>query len=87
MKITKYNQSCLLIETNNKRILVDPGTIGYDESILNEWSNINYILVTHRHPDHCNKEAINKITEQKYQDERNSESYRNNILEKGKYNA
>ena len=28
MKITKYNQSCLLIETNNKRILVDPGTNG-----------------------------------------------------------
>ena len=27
MKITKYNQSCLLIETNNKRVLVDPGTI------------------------------------------------------------
>ena len=36
MKITKYNQSCLLIETNNKRILVDPGTIGYDESLLND---------------------------------------------------
>ena len=27
MKITKYNQPCLLIETNNKRVLVDPGTI------------------------------------------------------------
>ena len=63
MKITKYNQSCLLIETNNKRVLVDPGTIGYDESILNEWNNINYILVTHRHPDHCNEKAINIITE------------------------
>ena len=61
MKITKYNQSCLLIETNNKRILVDPGNIGFNESILNEWNNINYILVTHRHPDHCNVEAINTI--------------------------
>ena len=30
-------------------------------------------------------DAINKITEQKYQDERNSESYRNSILEKGKF--
>lgn len=61
MKITKYNQSCLLIETNNKRILVDPGKIGYDESLLDEWKNINYILVTHRHSDHCNYEAINTI--------------------------
>ena len=24
MKITKYNQSCLLVETNNKRFLIDP---------------------------------------------------------------
>ena len=61
MKITKYNQSCLLIETNNKRILIDPGKINYDESLLNEWKDINYILVTHRHSDHCNPEAINTI--------------------------
>ena len=32
MKITKYNQSCLLVETNNKRILFDPGKFGYVES-------------------------------------------------------
>ncbi len=61
MLITKYNQSCLLVETNNKRFLIDPGTIGYDESLLNEWKDINYILVTHRHSDHCNKDAINII--------------------------
>ena len=61
MKITKYNQSCLLIETNNKRFLVDPGNIGFEETLLNEWKNINYILVTHRHRDHCNVEAINTI--------------------------
>ena len=61
MKITKYNQSCLLIETNNKRFLIDPGNIGFEESLLDEWNNINYILVTHRHGDHCNTEAINTI--------------------------
>lgn len=61
MKITKYNQSCLLVETNNKRILIDPGKIGYNESLLNEWTNIDYILITHRHGDHCKVDAINKI--------------------------
>ena len=61
MKITKYNQSCLLIETNNKKILIDPGNTGYEESLLNEWNNINYIFVTHKHPDHCNIQAINTI--------------------------
>ncbi len=45
MKITKYNQSCLLINTNGKRILVDPGTFGYTEKILNEcWINIDKIF-------------------------------------------
>lgn len=29
MQITKYNQSCLLVETNNKRILIDPSNIDY----------------------------------------------------------
>ncbi len=61
MKITKYNQSCLLVETNNKRILIDPGKIGYEKSLLNEWSKIDYILITHRHGDHCNTDAINEI--------------------------
>lgn len=63
MKIKKYNQSCLLIETNNKRILVDPGVIGYDNYLDNEWINIDYILVTHRHSDHCYSEIINNIIE------------------------
>ena len=61
MKITKFNQSCLLVETNNKRFLIDPGNIGYTDSLLNEWRDIDYILITHRHGDHCNVEAINTI--------------------------
>ena len=44
MKITKFNQSCLLIETKNKRILVDPGNIGYSENLLNDWKDIDYIF-------------------------------------------
>ena len=61
MKITKYNQSCLLVETNNKRILFDPGKFGYVESLLDEWTNIDYIFITHKHGDHCNDDAINTI--------------------------
>ena len=61
MKITKFNQSCLLVETNNKKILIDPGNIGYEVSLLNEWKDIDYILITHRHGDHCNVDAINTI--------------------------
>ena len=61
MKITKYDQSCMLIETNKKRILIDPGEINYNDDLLEKWSNIDYIFVSHRHVDHCNVNAINKI--------------------------
>lgn len=62
MKITKYAQSCLLFEIKGKRILVDPGNIDYlEEMYNNEWIDIDYILVTHKHDDHCNAEVINKI--------------------------
>jgi L-ascorbate metabolism protein UlaG (beta-lactamase superfamily) len=62
MKITKYNQACLLIETNGIRILVDPGSIGLNEQMVdNEWVNIDAILVTHMHFDHCNDDAVNTI--------------------------
>ena len=62
MKVTKYNQSCLIIETNNKRILIDPGKFGYvDERVTNDWVNIDTILITHKHGDHCYKEIIEQI--------------------------
>lgn len=61
MKITKYNQSCLLVETNGKRILFDPGNFGYVDSLLDEWINIDYIFITHKHGDHCKDDAINYI--------------------------
>lgn len=66
MKITRFAQSCILIETKGKRILIDPGNIQYDESLLKDgWNNIDIILVTHKHKDHCYKRAIYKILEDK----------------------
>jgi len=65
MKITKYAQSCGLVETKQgKRILVDPGDYEFDEKLLDtDWINIDYIFVTHKHGDHCYTEIINKIIE------------------------
>jgi len=62
MKITKFAQSCILIETKGKRILIDPGYLQYKKSYSgNEWSNIDILLVTHKHEDHCYLEAIKEI--------------------------
>lgn len=65
MKITRFGQSCILIETKGKRILIDPGDKLWDESLLKEhWINIDVLLVTHKHHDHCEVKSIQEITKQ-----------------------
>lgn len=61
MKITKFPQSCLLIETKDKKILVDPGDLKYKEEYFDIWNNVDIILITHKHPDHCNTEILEKL--------------------------
>lgn len=60
MKITKFPQSCLLVETKGKKILVDPGTLKYKEEYFDIWNNVDIILITHKHSDHCNSEVLEK---------------------------
>lgn len=62
MKITKYPQSCLLIETKGKKILIDPGILKYKEEYFDIWNNVDIILITHKHSDHCNVEVLEKIS-------------------------
>jgi L-ascorbate metabolism protein UlaG (beta-lactamase superfamily) len=58
MKITKISHSSLLIEENSARILIDPGN--WSPMALAS-TNIDAILVTHEHPDHCDPESLYKI--------------------------
>ncbi|PJE57747.1 MAG: hypothetical protein COU82_00305 [Candidatus Portnoybacteria bacterium CG10_big_fil_rev_8_21_14_0_10_38_18] len=62
MKITKYPQSCVLIELDGKNILIDPGKYCYNENFKPEnWKNIDILLLTHGHSDHCLPEAVEII--------------------------
>lgn len=61
MKITKYPQSCLLIETNNKKILVDAGGLKYKEEYFDIWKNVDIVLLTHKHGDHVNYDVLKNI--------------------------
>jgi len=61
MKITKYPQSCLMIETNNKRILVDAGGLKYKEKYFDIWKQADIILLTHKHGDHVNYYVLKNI--------------------------
>ncbi|MCL2382907.1 MAG: MBL fold metallo-hydrolase [Oscillospiraceae bacterium] len=61
MKITKYPQSCLLVETKDKKILIDPGALEYKEEYFDVWNSVDAILITHKHGDHCHTEVLQKL--------------------------
>jgi len=61
MKIAKLPQSCLLVETKGKKILVDTGALKYKEEYFDIWNSADIILITHKHSDHCNTEILEKL--------------------------
>lgn len=61
MKITKYPQSCLMVETNHKRILIDAGSLKYQDKFLEEWKKADIILITHKHGDHIKSDILKDI--------------------------
>lgn len=61
MKITKYPQSCLMVETNNKKILVDAGGLKYQDKFLDDWKTADTVLITHKHGDHIKPDVLKTI--------------------------
>ncbi len=58
MKITKYEHACLDIRLGDQRMVVDPGAF---TTSLDDYSNIDVIIITHVHGDHFDKEKLEKI--------------------------
>lgn len=58
MNLTKYPQSCILVESGGTKILIDPSTVQYDEKFLKIWKTADAVLVTHRHSDHIYAEIL-----------------------------
>lgn len=54
MNITKFGHCCLLIEVDGVRILTDPGN--YNETPM--VTDIDAVLITHEHQDHCHVEGL-----------------------------
>lgn len=61
MKITKFVHSCLLVEEDNKKILIDPGNYSAPALDLNSLSDLSYLLITHEHQDHFYLPLIKEI--------------------------
>jgi len=65
MLVTKFVHSCLLIEEDGKRLLIDPGNYTTEAGVLNISSQeaLDYLLITHEHADHMDLTLIKKVTE------------------------
>lgn len=63
MKITKYLHSCLLVEDSEKSFLFDPGIYTDQAHVLDPSliEKLDYILITHEHPDHMSPSLIKKF--------------------------
>ncbi|MBI5794586.1 MBL fold metallo-hydrolase [Candidatus Uhrbacteria bacterium] len=63
MSIKKYLHSCLLLEKNGKRILIDPGLFSFIEGRLKPQNigEVDAILITHKHADHFDPAILKKF--------------------------
>ena len=57
MHVTKFPQSCLVVETDGVRVAIDPGTFVTARHDLEELGELDAVLYTHRHHDHLDVEV------------------------------
>ncbi|HLG90973.1 MAG TPA: MBL fold metallo-hydrolase [Candidatus Saccharimonadales bacterium] len=64
MRITKFVHSCLLMETPEINVLIDPGSFTWHSHLLqiNNLPSLNYIVFTHEHPDHYDEGGLRKLS-------------------------
>jgi len=62
MKITRYFQSCLLVEEGNARILIDPS--GHEKDRIGEFGQLDAVFYTHEHSDHFDAQMAQTFVEQ-----------------------
>jgi L-ascorbate metabolism protein UlaG (beta-lactamase superfamily) len=55
MRIIHFGHSCVLLETESARLLIDPGTWSSGFEMARE---LDGILITHQHPDHLDTEKL-----------------------------
>lgn len=63
--ITKLVHACLLIETQGKRILIDPGSFSWNDERfdLSMVEGVDRILITHEHGDHVSYDFVRGVLE------------------------
>jgi L-ascorbate metabolism protein UlaG (beta-lactamase superfamily) len=60
MRITHLGHSCLLVESDGARVLVDPGVFSHG---FEQLTGLDAVVVTHQHPDHVDVERLPQLLE------------------------
>lgn len=64
MKVTKFPQSCLLIENDGHQIVVDPGVHFLETHKVEELQKVEAVLYTHQHSDHYDPKVAEALLAQ-----------------------
>jgi L-ascorbate metabolism protein UlaG (beta-lactamase superfamily) len=64
MKVMKFPQSCLLVESEGHKIIIDPGVHFLQSHHLNELKGVEAVLYTHQHSDHYDEDIASALLEQ-----------------------
>lgn len=63
MKITKFVHSCLLVETDDRTALFDPGAMSAPAFDVASLERLDDIFITHIHGDHLDENFIKSLVE------------------------
>ncbi len=61
MKITKYGHACLLVEDDNRRLMIDPGSL---TKLPAKLDNVAVVIVSDEHYDHFSIDNLKAILDQ-----------------------
>ena len=61
MRITKFTHSCVRLETEAGRLVVDPGVFSGSDELEQALDGVDALLVTHEHPDHVDPEHVARL--------------------------
>ncbi len=65
MKVTRFPQSCLLLEKDNHKIVIDPGMHFLETHKVQELQDVEAVLYTHEHTDHYDPSIAEALLAQK----------------------
>ncbi len=60
MKVAHLGHACLLVEADDARIMIDPGTLATGFASVRD---LNGIVISHEHPDHFDKAGVAALME------------------------